>query len=355
MLLATFAMLPLCGCQTAGYYTQAVLGHCQIMSRQRSCERLLAAPETSTELRRKLILARDLCAFAEGELGLPSNGAYRRYADLERRYVVWNVYAAPGFSLEPRTWWYPFVGSLDYRGYFKETLAARYAARLARQGWDVHVEGVEAYSTLGWFNDPLLNTFLHHEPAIVAEVLFHELAHQKLFASGDTDFNEAFATTVAQTGVRRWLASKGATEPLARYESALARNETFVRIVEHARRELESQYQQLPDGVVGPGARAAKQEVMDALRADFEALRATSDAYAGYEAWFAGDLNNATLNSVATYYHLVPAFQQMLTAHQGDLTSFYATVKALSKLPKTDRHARLAQARVGGETLTLSE
>lgn len=331
----------LSGCSSVGYYAQAVKGHCDVVSRQKSCEKLIADTNTPPELQTRLELAGDLCEFAERELGLPSKGAYRRYADLERPYVVWNVYAAPKFSLEPKTWWYPFVGSLDYRGYFTEEAARRYADRLARKGSDAYVEGVEAYSTLGWFKDPLLNTFLHHSEPILAEVLFHELAHQKVFASGDTDFNEAFATVVAKTGVLRWLKANGDDDALALYEAALGRNDAFVRIVQDARLELQQLYERTNGFSDHDEVEAGKEQVMGQLRGNFEELLAQSDRFAGYEPWFGANLNNAQLNSVATYHDLVPAFDRLLARQDGDLEKFYEVVRGLTKLTETKRHEEL--------------
>jgi predicted aminopeptidase len=332
------------GCGSLGYYAQAVKGHCQIVSRQKSCVKLIANTNTPPELRARLQLAAELCAYADTRLGLPANGAYTEYANLDRPYVVWNLYAAPEFSLAAKTWWYPFVGSLDYRGYFNESMARSHAGKLARQGFDVYVEGVEAYSTLGWFKDPLLNTFLHHQEPILAEVLFHELAHQKVFASGDTDFNEAFATVVARAGVRRWLRDRDAGEMLARYESALARNDAFVQIVQQARAELKQLYKTRSGQAAGHLTESGKERILSQLRENFDTLSLRSDQYAGYQSWFAGELNNAKLNSVATYYDLVPAFDRLLEQQQGDLEQFYAAVKTLTKLPEAKRHEELQQA-----------
>jgi predicted aminopeptidase len=195
-----------CGCQTLGYYTQAVHGEYHILACQQTIEKVLADSRTPASLQDRLQLVQQLRGFAGKELKLPVDGHYRRYADLHREFVVWNVYAAPEFSLASRSWWYPFVGSLDYRGYFAEEKARHFAADIAKKGFDVYVEGVEAYSTLGWFKDPVLNTFINHSDARLAEIIFHELGHQRVFAHGDTDFNEAFATVVGQEGARRWLA-----------------------------------------------------------------------------------------------------------------------------------------------------
>src|SRR5262245_50615476 len=188
------------GCETASYYGQAIGGQWEIVRGGETSAILLADADTPEALKGKLRVVLQLREFAEKELKLPVDGHYECYADLGRRYVVWNVHGAPEFSLEPKSWWYPVVGRLKYRGYFSEAKAQRYARQLEAEGLDVYVAGVEAYSTLGWFKDPVLNTFLNHDEVDVAETLFHELAHQRLFVRGDTDFDEAFATAVAQEG-----------------------------------------------------------------------------------------------------------------------------------------------------------
>jgi len=343
----------LTGCQTVSYYTQAVRGHCQVLARRQSCEKLIADPNTPAELKAKLRLAGEIREFAQRELKLPVNGHYQHFADVGRRYVVWNVTASPEFSLESKTWWYPIVGSLDYHGYFAESGARKYADRLNQKGFDTNVEGVEAYSTLGWFKDPLLNTFIHHPEAALAEILFHELAHQRVFVSGDTDFNEAFATVVGQEGARQWLRAKGDAALLEQYLTALRRNVQFVQLVAEAREKLEVLYgdERTSDRKIKATKRSPetpteqlrqeKQLILDELRREYEKLKAEWDAYTGYDAWFTGSLNNAQLNSVATYYDLVPAFEQLLKSNNEDLEKFYAAVKKLAKLPNAERHRRL--------------
>ena len=343
------------GCDTVSYYKQAAAGQYEIIAKREPIRAVLARTNTPPALREKLQLVLGLREFAERELHLKADGHYAKYADLGRRYVVWNVYAAPEFSLEPKKWWYPVVGSLKYRGFFAEQDARDYGAQLAKQGFDVYVGGVDAYSTLGWFKDPVLNTFIHHPPPDLAETLFHELAHQRVFASGDTDFNEAFATCVGEEGARRWLAAQGDAKARADYEKELRCEEQFVALVMRTREELKrvfgedspgtSSHQAAsapPDESLTAAQRTRKAEVLAKLRAGYETLKAGWGGYAGYDKWFQRPLNNAHLNTVATYQHFVPAFQQLLASHDGHLEKFYTEARALAALPRAKRDARMA-------------
>lgn len=339
--LALGALLLLAGgCSSLRYYRQAAAGQYEIIKLQEPIEKILARTNTSPALRAKLQLVQECRTFAECDLRLKTDGHYTRYADLGRRHVVWNVNAAPEFSLEPRQWWYPVVGRLKYRGFFSESAAREYGAQLAQTGEDVYVGGVDAYSTLGWFRDPVLNTFIHDEPFDLADTLFHELAHQRVFASGDTDFNEAFATTVASEAVRRWLVRRGDEMLRKKYETSLRREEQFVALVMKAREELKLVY-----GGEAPVStrRAGKAETVARLRASYEKLKASWNGDPRYDAWFRQPLNNAQLNTVATYYHLVPAFQRLLADCGGDLEKFYAQAERLAKLPKEKRQAQMEQ------------
>jgi predicted aminopeptidase len=343
----------LLGCRTATFYAQAARGQFQILAGREPIERLLADDATPDKLKQQLRLVLQLREFAATELKLPVDGHYDRYVDLGRPFAVWNVTAAPEFSLQPRTWWYPIVGSLKYRGYFTEAGARAYAATLA--GDDVYVEGVRAYSTLGWFKDPVLNTFVNHHEIDLAQLLFHELGHQRLFVSGDTDFNEAFATAVGEEGVRRWLQSGGRTADWEKYQRAFARQEQFVALVQKARKNLKRIYGDPENGTKKSGPkivptsteaaeiRRAKEEAIALLRRDYEALKISWGGYAGYDAWFAKPLNNAQLNTVATYHDLVPAFERLIKESGGDLEKFYASAKAIGKLPKDQRRAKLRE------------
>jgi len=330
----------LSGCQTVSYYKQAIRGQYQIFANRERIEKIIASTNTAPALREKFRLVMDLRRYAEKELNLPVDGHYNRYVDVKRRFVVWNVHAAEEFSLEPKTWWYPVVGRLKYRGYFSEKHAKAYAKKLEAEGLDVYVGGVEAYSTLGWFKDPLLNTFIHHDEVVLAEILFHELAHQRVFVSGDTDFNEAFATAVAEEAVRRWFKDK--PEKLEQFRVHERQEADFVRIVLATREQLKNVYARSNDS---PAAlRHDKLLAIEALRQEYAKLKESDwGGYAGYDGWFKRPINNAQLNTVATYHRFVPSFRAVLRENGGDLEKFYKHVEALGKLPKKERHSRLLE------------
>jgi predicted aminopeptidase len=337
--------LALAGCETAGYYGQAIRGHCELTLRQRPIPRLLAAADTPGPLKEKLALVLELRQFAERDLKLPCNGHYLRYADLQRRFVVWNVHATPRFSLEPKTWWFPVAGTVKYRGYFREADARRYAGRLQAKGFETYLAGVEAYSTLGWFRDPVLNTFIHQPAADLADTLFHELAHQRLYVRGDTDFNEALATAVAREGVRRWLAARGSPAERDDYEARLRREEDFTRCVAEARSELHRLYQSTQAQAGGPlnpqELTQREHEFRARLRARYAALKAGWGGHDDYDGWFSGPLNGAQLNTVATYHGLVPGFLRLLESCGGDLDRFFSAARKLGRKSKAQRRLEL--------------
>jgi len=333
-----FLGLAMSGCTTIGYYTQAVHGEYRILTSRQPLEKVIANPRTPANVKEKLQLVRQLRTFAGTELKLPVDDSYNKYVDVHRKYVVWDVQAAPELSLAPKTWNYPFVGRLAYRGFFSEKSAREAGNRLAKQGFDVYVDGVEAFSTLGCFKDPLLSTFIDDTEPELAELLFHELAHKRVFVSGDTDFNEAFATTVGQEGARRWVRSKGESTLLEKYEMALARDRQFVNLIMGTRARLAKVYAQkmTPDQL-----RREKQDVFDDLRRRYDDLKREWGGYAGYDDWFAHDLNNAKLNTVANYYDYVPGFERLLESNGGDLEKFYAAAERLSRQPMDKRHQQL--------------
>ncbi len=340
------------GCHTLGFYGQALKGQYQIFANERTITKLLADTNTPAPLKARFELLLKLRTFAASDLKLPVDEHYQKYVDLQRPYVVWNVEAAPEFSLEAKTWWYPLVGSLEYRGYFSKPGATNYAGYLRRKGYDVSVGGVEAYSTLGWFKDPVLNTFIFEPDSELAEIIFHELGHQRVFARGDTDFNEAFATSVGEEGARRWLEGKGDTNALQRYEAHLHRNGQFVHLVQTTRAQLEALYgdERTENGKLraarktdapSPVLRQRKQEILDDMKHEYGRLRTDWGGDPEFDGWFQRPLNNAHLNSVAAYYDLVPAFEELLAQNGGDLEKFYQAAERLSKKPRTERHEEL--------------
>jgi len=345
-----------CGCQSVSYYAQAISGQCQILHRQRKIDAVLSDTNAPASLKDKLRLVLDIRAFAERELHLSANGHYRKYADLKRPFAVWNVYAAPELSVEPKSWWYPAVGRLDYRGYFSEAAAGKYGNRLAKDGFDVHVAGVAAYSTLGWFRDPVLNTFIDYAETDLAELLFHELAHQRLFVPGETDFNEAFATAVAEEGLRRWLHSRNDPSAEEKHRAEVQRAEEFVNLVVGTRARLEALFARAPTAgnpaslseAERESLRAGKRRILEQLRADYAQLKTRWGGRADYDRWFSQSLNNAQLNTIDTYYSLVPAFRALLKNCDGKLDRFFAEVETISKLKKDVRELQLNELRTAG-------
>ncbi len=327
-----------------GYYAQSVGGHLDLMQRARPVEQWVADPATPAVLRERLVLAQRLRVFASDELKLPDNASYRRFAQLDRNAVVWNVVATPELSLTLQTWCFPVMGCVGYRGYFQRAPADQLAAELRAQGLDVSVYGVPAYSTLGWTNwlggDPLLSTFIRWPESELARLLFHELAHQVVYVADDTAFNESFATSVERLGLQRWLAGAGAA---AQQEAAALeiRRQDFRSITAQARRDLQALYR---SRLAPEALRDRKAERLQQLRDDHARLKAGPwQGFTGYDAWFA-QVNNAALAVQGAYEDLVPAFEALFERQGRDFTRFYAEVRRLAALPAGERRAALLAA-----------
>jgi predicted aminopeptidase len=335
VLLLGCSVLPGCG---SLYLAQAVRGQAQILVDRRPISEVVADPKTAPALRDTLAEVSAARDFATHELGEPDNRSYRLYADIGRPYVVWNVVAAPEFSVSPKVWCFPIAGCVTYRGYFRQKAAQAYADRLMSLGYDTVVEGVPAYSTLGHFDDPILNTMLPYGRDQLAAIIFHELAHQLIYASGDSAFNEAFASTVEEAGLARWLTAKGRPADIEKFHAGQARARQFSQLLRQSRLDLARLYaSKLP----ATDMRAAKQARLAALS---EAIRATEKrlgAQSGYGAWMVKGFNNAELASVATYENCEPGFRRLLAQQDGDLPHFYAAVRALAKQPKAKRDAQV--------------
>ena len=327
--------LLLCGCETLHYYGQAVCGQCDILLKRKPISEITADPEAPAFLKERLTFILSVRQFAASELHLPAKDNYLSYVDLERPYVVWNVFAAPEFSLTPKTWCYPVVGCASYRGYFSEQNARRFAAALHEKGYDIYVAGVTAYSTLGWFDDPVLSTFIQYSRAQLAGLIFHELAHQVLYVKDDTVFNESFATAVEQEGLRRWQAATRNPQIYSDYLTEYHRREQFVQLILHYRQLLETLYQTDASPSV---KREKKASIFSKLRAEIERMKTKQVDLSAYADWIYQDLNNAKIGSVAAYHDLVPAFQAMLALSDGDLDQFYQTCRQLGQKNKEERN-----------------
>ncbi|MFP3891139.1 MAG: aminopeptidase [Ralstonia sp.] len=330
----------LTGCDTVGYYYQSVTGHLSLMAQRQPIDDAIASARDAhnDKLATRLEDAKRIRAYASRELGLPDNGSYRVYANLKRSFAVWNVFAAPELSVKLKEWCFLVVGCVTYRGYYDRSAAMAYAETLRAQGLDVDVAGIPAYSTLGYFDDPLLNTFVNLPEGELARLIFHELAHQVVYAKGDTAFNESFATTVETIGVERWLVQEAT--PAVREEYALydARRVQFRALLLDYRNRLEALYASpAPDDE----KRTAKRAIFASLQADYAKLKASWGGYTGYDRWFAQPLSNAHLGAVVSYLQWVPAFTALYQRDGRDWARFYADVKAMAREPKPQREAAL--------------
>ena len=337
--IAAVLLLLLGGCTNVSYYFQSFTGQLEVWRRERPIDAVFGDPAAPDVLKQKLAAALAIREFASRELGLPNNESYRRYADLERPYVIWNVFSASEFSVEPQQWCFPFVGCVTYRGYFSKEEADQFAAALQAAGSEVYVGGVPAYSTLGWFPDPVLNTFIHYPEAELARLLFHELAHQLIYVRDDTAFNESFAVAVEREGIRRWLERTGDARQREIYENRLRASTDFMALVQKHRARLDTLYR---SGQPAEAMRASKRAILDEMDAEYRVLRAGWGGYRGYDNWFSRRPNNAHIASVAIYTQHVPAFEALLAQSGGDLGEFYRRVRELGAKSKLERGAELA-------------
>lgn len=339
------ALCALTGCADLGYYWQSARGHLGLLGAARPVPAVLQDPATPADLRERLALSQRLRDFAVAELKLPDNASYRRYADLGRNAVLWNVVAAPELSLTLKTWCFPVAGCVGYRGYFSQAEAQALGEQLKAEGYEVSVYGVPAYSTLGklpgdFFSDPLLNTFIRYPEGELARMVFHELSHQVVYAADDTMFNESFATAVERIGSKRWLERHADEATRGEFERLEARKRDFRELVLRYRAELDALYK----GPLGDAdKRAAKAATLARLRAEHEALKAGRwGGFAGYDGWFAR-ANNASFGAFAAYNELVADFERLFEREGGDFQRFYQRVRELAALPKDERRRALTQ------------
>ncbi len=344
------AVVCLSGCANLGYYWQSVTGHLQMVNAAKPIDEWLADEEAPQKLKDRLALSQKIRAFASSELKLPDNSSYRRYADLKRPAVVWNVVAAPIDSLTLKTWCFPVAGCVGYRGYFNETEARALAEQLTQEGWDTSVYGVPAYSTLGKTNwlggDPLLNTFINYPEGELARMIFHELAHQVVYVADDTMFNESFATTVERLGSARWLATQAPQAASQEYQEWDARRNQFRALTFATRSRLDAIYKQKQPLAPDKTAQAAmKKIVMDEFRVQYQQLRSTWSGdparWRGFDQWVKR-ANNAAFGAQAAYNEGVPGFEALFARSSQSWPQFYDEVRKLAALPKDERRRALS-------------
>ena len=332
----------MCFALSGCYLTQAASGQWHVLHARVPIASVIADPKSPPDLRARLTEVESARDFAVRQLSLPDNPSYRSYADLHRPFVVWNVVATPEFSLTPMRWCFPVAGCVAYRGYFHERQARNFALTLEAHGLDVVVEGVPAYSTLGKFADPVLSSMLRYGDDELVATIFHELAHQLVYVRNDSEFNEAFATTVEDTGLERWLEFRGAAQRIRLFRKEQAEEARLLSLLRIARSQLAALY---GSGAPAAEMRAGKRRILAHLATDIGDLeRSLGVHYPSYDRWIAAGLNNAQLAAVATYYQCVPGFERLLAAAGGDLPRFYASVRELAAAPRAERHAQLCTA-----------
>ncbi len=341
---ARLALVPvllavLSGCTSTMYLLQAANGEWHVIHDRTEIVQVIDDPKTSQPLIRELAEVRSARNFASSVLKLPNNDSYRTYVKIDRPYVVWNVVAAPALSVRPKQWCFPIAGCVAYRGYFSERRARAFAAGLKRRGYDVVVEGVPAYSTLGKLPDPVMSTMMRYGSEELAGMIFHELAHQLLYVPNDSRFDEAFAVTVQDAGLKRWLEYRGHPQRIEDLEQERAEDRQLVALLRHARDRLARVY----------ASATARQEKLRRKRQIFSRLAASIRTlehrlrirWPLYDKWIAEGLNNADLVSVGTYYDCVPGFERLLRNEDDDLPRFYAAARRLAHEPKARRDAQL--------------
>lgn len=330
------------GCETIGYYGQAAKGQLQfMMARDDNHKVVERAPDS--HLAQQLLLIEQMRQFAKDELSLPVGGAYSTYVDLKREAVVWNVFAAPKLSLKPKTWCFPIAGCVSYRGYFSKAAAQKKADELSKQGLDTYVGTAAAYSTLGWFDDSVLSTFINRSESRLAALLFHELAHRQLYVAGDTTFNESFARTVEIASVQRWFKAKGQLDDFRLYQQGESQYQEVVRFLLLQRESLKQVYESdLPDAQ----KLLQKQRILAEIPKHFEALN-QDGRLMHYKHWLSLPFNNARLLTFASYNDWIPAFTQVLNEVDGDFPRFFKRVESLADLPKDQRDKELERLSIG--------
>lgn len=323
------------GCSSVGYYWEKIQGHSEILSKQQPVQEVIDNPKTSPLLRERLINTQAARNFASEKLLLPDNDSYRNYADIGREYVVWTVVATPPYSIKAKEWCFIVVGCLSYRGYFSKESAEEFAEDLKKQNMDVYVSGIKAYSTLGWFDDPLLSTMLYKSEAYRVGIIFHELAHQKIYIEDDTASNEAFASAVELEGIKAWFSQAGKKQEYQNYLVSRQRDEDFKKILRQTREQLNILYL---SSLQKETMQKRKQEIFIQMQESYKNFKKRWNEYSGYDKWMSNKLNNAHLALVATYNDRIPAFQKIFKDSGNNYALFYKKVEVLMALEKTKRN-----------------
>ena len=332
-------LLLLCGCADLGYYWHNARGHLAVMNQRTDIETLLEDDGLAAELRQRLVLAQQIRKFSVERLQLPANGSYHGYVELNRPYVIQNLFAAPEFSTRLKQWCYPIIGCASYRGYFDEDRMSSYVDELKADGFEVHVGKVSAYSTLGWFDDPVLSSFINWPDYRLAGLLFHELTHQQIYIDDDTTFNESLASAVQQVGTELWLESRNQVEQLDKLSRWLRYRAEVITLIEATREQLKLIYDSQIDDVQ---KRVRKTQVFAEARTTHGLIASKHEITGGFTRWFADELNNAKIGSVAAYNSEMPAFINMIRAHNLDFAAFFSYVQALGELDRSTRDSCLA-------------
>lgn len=339
ILLVPAALVLAVACSSLGYYGQAIGGQLKLLHQRQSIEALLLDNDTEPRLKDQLQQVQQIRSFALYDLHLPENDSYSTYAETGREAVVWNVIAAPADSLAPQTWCYPVAGCVPYRGYFKQENANKFAARLAGKGLDIAISPATAYSTLGWFDDPLLDTMLRYADYRLAGVIFHELAHQRLYLKGDATFNESFASAVERAGIEAWIEKHGDEAQKTRWLEYRNRQVDFNALLSRTRQKLQKLYQFGAGQATMAGQKAA---IFAELRLEYEGLKATWNNYSGYDGWIAQELNNAHFALHATYENGTAEFECLFRQNNADFEAFYAAATEISQWEQELRSAWLS-------------
>ena len=323
------------GCADISYYMQSVDGHLSIIHKTQKIDDLLEDANTSPELKKRLELVTQIRLYAIEQMHLPESDSYTIYADLGRKYVLRNLFAAQELSIKPKQWCYPVVGCAGYRGYFNIQQLERFADNLKQQGYDIYISNVPAYSTLGWFDDPVLNTFINWPDYLLAGLIFHELSHQHVYVDGDTQFNESFAVTVQQAGVTSWLKSLGKEDQVTRFQAYLSNRQQVINLIIQTREELKQAY---AENIETSEKRLIKQRIMSGLKTKYQQMSSEFEVADGFSRWFAADINNAQLASISTYYADVPVFKKFLDDADNDFEVFLKRIKNIAELPEKKRN-----------------